>query len=403
MNVGSVCTGVGGFDLGLERAGMRVAWQCEADEQCRAVLTRHWPGVPCYPDLTTLCLKPAAGGQGDGGGASAEQPGGRADASPVPVDLLCGGTPCQDLSVAGVRAGLAGERSSLFFDFARVASVVLGPGGWLLFENVDGLLSSNRGRDFAIVLATLAELGFHDLAWRVLNSRYFGVPQRRRRIFILARRAVGRRAVEVLLEPESGGGSFAPSGQAGTRVAATLSRGSSRPGVSAPGRRQEDDSNIAGALDTNAGGVDVKDAQAAHLVGPLMRGSRLDDSEVAGGHFVPTEVGTLRTASHDIGLDTPERYPLVAGTLRSQPRDNSNGGTEARSLVATNLADREGATPGLPGWLDDPLRPLACPAEPRPDGPRERQMGNAVTVSVAEWIAKRLYDHLQQYEREVVA
>jgi len=91
----------------------------------------------------------------------------------------------------------------------------------------------------AVVLATLGELGFHDLAWRVLDSRHFGVPQRRRRVFILARRARGRSCAEVLLEPEGGGGDHQAGSEARARVAATLSHGSSRPGVSAPGRRQE--------------------------------------------------------------------------------------------------------------------------------------------------------------------
>lgn len=132
------------------------------------------------------------------------------------------------------------------------------------------------------------------------------------------------------------------------------------------------------------------------LVSPTLTAGGHDASEdgtgrqaIVGG-FIPEEVGTLRSGSHSIGLDTPERYALVSGTLRSNPRNNSNPGTHADSLVASAGPDREGATPGLPGWLDDPLRPLACPAEPRPDGPREAQMGNAVTVQVAEWIGRRL-------------
>jgi DNA (cytosine-5)-methyltransferase 1 len=146
------------------------------------------------------------------------------------VDLLVGGFPCQDLSVAGRRAGLAGERSGLFFEFARVAAALLPAGGWVLLENVPGLLSSHGGRDFALILATLADLGVQDLAWRVLDSRYFGVPQRRRRVYLLGRRARGRRAVEVLLEPESGGGDFAAGSTAGEDVAGSPGGGAGERG-----------------------------------------------------------------------------------------------------------------------------------------------------------------------------
>ena len=103
-------------------------------------------------------------------------------------DLLCGGFPCQDLSVSGRRAGLDGEKSRLFFEFARIADALRPE--WLLIENVPRLLSSNGGRDFGVVLGTLADLGY-GLAWRVLNSRYFGVPQRRRRLFIVGAEAHG--------------------------------------------------------------------------------------------------------------------------------------------------------------------------------------------------------------------
>lgn len=400
MNVASLFTGVGGIDLGLERAGMRVVLQCEQDRDCQRVLRRHWPGVPLFDDVREVGAdwflrgESAVGGARDGCGTRSDRASG---IDPDPVHLVCGGFPCQDLSISGNRAGLAGERSGLFFEAARVADALLGDGGWLLIENVPGLFSSNGGRDFAVILATLAELGFHDLAWRVLDSRYFGVPQRRRRVFILARRATGDGARSVLLEPESGGGDHQAGAQARQRVAASLSSGSSSPGVSSPGRRQEDDSNIVGTLDRADGGADDNDALAGHIVGD---------------RWQPEQVGTLRSGFHDLGLDTPEEYPLVApaltaeghdasedgtgrqcivsGTLRSNGRNNSNPGTHAASLVAATDADREGEAPGLPGRLDPSLWPAACPVEARPDSPREAQTGNAVTVQVAEWIGRRM-------------
>jgi DNA (cytosine-5)-methyltransferase 1 len=442
VNVLSVCTGVGGFDLGLERAGHRIVAQCEIDESGRAILARHWPGVPCFHDMRSVRLDrgrlTGTGSGVDAGGVTLA--GG--------IDLLCGGTPCQDLSVAGRRAGLDGARSGLFFEFARIADELVRDGGWLLFENVPGLLSSpggtRSGRDFAIVLATLADIGFHDLAWRVLDSRYFGVPQRRRRIYILGRRAVGGRAREVLLEPESGGGDFAPSREARARVADRTGDG------------------VASALDQRRGGADDNDAQAGHLVapaltrryakgtdsdatdalvaGPLMaRSSRGKAQTLSPGHTTDNHIvaHTLRAEGFDASEDgTGRGTPLVAGTVRShmRPGSNDNGGlayalrrdpggtgqghntTYVRVGEPTGGGSRDGAReaadggrrqagPGLPSDEDrfngapaDPDR-VRAPSElprrvddPKPDGPRYAQMGNAVTVNVAYWIGRRLAD-----------
>lgn len=122
-------------------------------------------------------------------------------------------------------------------------------------------------------------------------------------------------------------------------------------------------------------------------------GNRLDDHEAGGGHFTPEEIGTLRTGSHDLGLDTPERFPLVANTLAADGHDASEDGTGRQTYVASSDPDGARAASRLPGRLDDPLRAVTCPVEPRPDGPRERQMGNAVTVNVAEWIGRRIVSY----------
>ena len=184
LTVGSTFTGVGGADLGLEWAGFRIAWQCELDPWKRSILAAHWPDTPIYDDITTLH-------------------------DPEPVDVMIGGFPCQDLSVAGKRKGFDGERSVLAFEFLRVAES-LAP-RWLILENVPGLLSSNRGRDFARLVDEVVACGY-GVAWRVLDARYFGVPQRRRRVFLVARRAdalvdsgaASRLALRALLESGSG-------------------------------------------------------------------------------------------------------------------------------------------------------------------------------------------------------
>jgi len=159
MRVGSLFSGVGGFDLGLERAGHEIVWQVEFDKQCRSVLRHHWPNADLYEDVNNV---------------------GRATLAPC--DILCGGFPCQDLSVAGGRKGLAGERSGLWGEFHRIIGE-LSP-TWLLIENVPGLLSSNEGRDMAVIVHGLEELGY-GWSYRILDSQYFGVPQRRRRVFIV--------------------------------------------------------------------------------------------------------------------------------------------------------------------------------------------------------------------------
>ena len=178
------------MDLGFHRAGFEHVAFCEADPYRREVLARHWPGVPIYDDVRTFDYE----GQ---------------------VDCLVGGFPCQDLSVAGKRAGLAGERSGLFYDAMRIADRVVRPGGFLVLENVAGLLSSNDGRDFAIVLRSLADLGFAQPAWRMLDSQFFNVPQRRRRIFVVACRSESDVSKEVLALTEGSGGNTEASREAG--------------------------------------------------------------------------------------------------------------------------------------------------------------------------------------------
>lgn len=175
MTFGSLFTGIGGFDLALENAGMICKWQVEKDQACLALLEKKWPNVRRLTDVK------------EAGNATLER-----------VDLICGGFPCQDLSVAGKRAGLDGERSGLWFEFERIIEE-LEP-RWVVIENVPGLLSSRGGADFAVILQGLVKLGY-GVAWRVLDAQYFGVAQRRRRVFIVGSLGDGRSA-QVLFESE---------------------------------------------------------------------------------------------------------------------------------------------------------------------------------------------------------
>lgn len=175
MKVASFFSGIGGIDLGLEQAGMDVVFQCEILTFGQQILRKHWPTVPLYSDITTV--KP----------------------SDIPtVDVFAGGFPCQDLSLAnqGKRKGLEGARSGLFYKYAELIGEKRPR--WIFIENVPGLLNSAKGGDFSVVLSTLDELGYC-VSWRVLDAKFFGTPQRRRRTYIVG--SLGTLgAAEVLFE-----------------------------------------------------------------------------------------------------------------------------------------------------------------------------------------------------------
>lgn len=175
MRVASFFSGIGGIDLGLENAGMEVAFQCEILTFGQKVLKKHWPGVQLEKDITKVT------GQD------------------IPtVDVFAGGFPCQDLSLAnqGKRKGLEGSRSGLFYKYAELIEEK--HPRWVFIENVPGLLNSAQGGDFRVVLSTLDELGYC-VAWRVLDAKFFGTPQRRRRTYIVASLGTPG-AAEVLFE-----------------------------------------------------------------------------------------------------------------------------------------------------------------------------------------------------------
>jgi DNA (cytosine-5)-methyltransferase 1 len=179
----SLFAGVGGFDLAMERNGVDVVASVEIDKQCQQVLAKHFPKAKQFSDITDVKGSDliAAGFESSRG-------------------IITGGFPCQDLSVAGKRRGLAGERSGLFWEIARLIEETQTE--WFILENVPGLLTSNKGRDFGVVVGTMADIGY-SLAWRVLDAQHFGVPQRRRRVFIVGRRTGnGLSPAEVLFKSE---------------------------------------------------------------------------------------------------------------------------------------------------------------------------------------------------------
>ncbi len=316
MIFGSLFTGIGGFDLGLERAGMACQFQVETDAYCNRILERHWPQVPRFGDVR------------DCGAGNLSH-----------VDLICGGFPCQDVSTAGKRKGLVGEQSGLWFEFERVLGE-LRP-AWAVIENVPGLLTSHQGRDFSLILNALSEMGY-GVAWRILDSRWFGVAQRRRRVFIVGHLG-DLRAGEVLFEPKGGGRDIAEGGGQGQDVAHALT---TRPGD----RRQAEDTYvIAGADGTNQGSNQLGIRPASEGAYALDTWGGQGVAYQAEPTYSPYSVRRLTTSECEALQSFPQGWSCLCGC--------------------------------------NPYSTLICQC---PDSPRYRALGNAVTTNVAWWLGRRI-------------
>lgn len=463
--IGSLFAGVGGFDLGFERAGFATRWQVEIDKAAQSVLRLRFPHAALFSDVREV------------GAQNLE-----------PVDVLTFGSPCQDLSVAGKRAGLAGGRSGLFHEAARIIRELrdrYGKPDFAIWENVPGAFSSNGGADFAAVVQTMVDLGARDVAWRVVDSQNFGVAQRRRRVFLVAD-FVGERAEQVLFEPESLRGNIAPGGKA--------RKGASRGAAGGAGGGRQWPAEVASTLNAQYGTKQGLEDQHALNGAPLfvpvwiagasagaeshvdLAGTLISHNSQHGGIIAPMDLSYTVTSKwakgsggpagcehqnlvlQPIAFDTtqitsPANYsrpqagdpchPLAAGAhppaIAFHPTQDpissvdvshavSNGSksgtatvavcvtgevTHALTTTAKHGATEDGTGRGCPivaqpfsvrrlvpaeteilqgfpqGWTAEGIDAKGV-RKPQADGPRYKQMGNAVTVNVAEWIARRV-------------
>lgn len=401
MRYGSVCSGIEAATVAWHPLGWEPAWFAEIDSFPSRVLAHHYPQVPNHGDFTRI----------------------GADAGPI--DLLVGGTPCQAFSVAGLRGGLNDERGNLALEYCRLADR-LRP-RWLVWENVPGVLSVDGGRAFGSILGAMAHLGY-GIAYRVLDAQHFGVPQRRRRVFVVGYFGDWRRAGAVLFEPSSLRGNPAPRHKPRAEVAGSLTRG------------------------LGSGGPDAAHALAGHIVSVggtvahTLRGEGFDASEDGTGRGTPivaapipfdttqitSKINRCRPEAGDTGhpLAAQGHPPAIAFHLTQTPiggRDAPAMGTGSRSGQASigvaygrnntsgpiETAGALAAHGGPHGRLDFAsetfilqhavrrLTPRECErlqgfpdgytAIPgAADGPRYKALGNSMAVPVMRWVGERI-------------
>ena len=364
LRYGSVCSGVEAATVAWHPLGWEPQWFSEIEKFPSAVLAHHYPNTPNLGDMTKFKEWPSD-----------------------PIDLLVGGTPCQSFSVAGLRKGLSDPRGNLMLTYLAIAAQYQPK--WLVWENVPGVLSSNRGRDFGTFLGALGQLGY-GFAYRVLDAQYFGVAQRRRRVFVVGYLGDWKRATAVLFERESLSGHPAPSRETGQKVAPTVTQG-------APFSRTGNDRVEAEAY--------VPDGPAKCLTSGV--GQRYDfeteNFPIAFGAQNSSQQGDSVSKHVSPTLDKSETPAVathsVAGTMLSR---NTSGGFSnsidhaAAGYMAMHDMQVRRLTPTecerLQGFPDNytqiPYRNK--PAESCPDGPRYKAMGNSMAVPVMRWIGDRI-------------
>jgi DNA (cytosine-5)-methyltransferase 1 len=428
----SLFAGVGGFDLGMEQAGHECVAQVEWDKNAAGVLKHRWPNVPLFCDVSKV------------------------SANDLPdADFITYGFPCQDLSVAGKREGLDGKRSGLFYEATRLIRELRTRGCGLRFavaENVGGLFSADDGVALARCIRELLDSGACETGWRLLDSQYFGVAQRRKRVFIVSDFG-GESVDEILAITESLPGYPAPSREAGKGTAGDATKGVGEGGEQRVRVATYDnkaigeivDSKVSGTITSNTGGGGETQNPAFILQEGIAFEPRSADGEpritgdikevvsptlncMGGGQREPSVVSWN-------GDTTPKASEDVSVTLRSQ--QGGEGVGVAHSFYPTagrdfpiekelSLTVKCGSSldiPSPPGVLKENLTvrrltPIECErlqgfpdnwtsekmeltlegnewkatgkVVKQADGPRYKAMGNAVTVNVAEWIGKQI-------------
>jgi DNA (cytosine-5)-methyltransferase 1 len=326
MKYGSVCSGIEAASLAWEPLGWEPAFFAEIDRFPCALLKHRWPDIPNHGDITKFKEWPDAN-----------------------IDVLIGGTPCQSFSVAGLRKGMADPRGNLALTYLAIADRFRPT--WIVWENVPGILSSSEGRDFGSFLGGLGKLGY-GWAYRVLDAQYYGVAQRRRRVFVVGYLGDWRRAGAVLFEQDSLLRHPPPSRKKGTRTADSLTVGANQ----YSGFNGEPVEDVSPTLDARAS-FDREDGSDPLIpaVSPAMNAR--DYKGAAGRHgdglpLIPCTAPTLRAGGNKTGgdrppgtdVDTAESLIPVAYT-----QDSQFGGAKEGEVSPTLSKEGLSGTMGGPG------------------------------------------------------
>lgn len=366
----SVCSGIEAATLAWHNLGWDPVAFSEIEPFPCKVLAHHYPHVPNYGDMTKFKEWPI---------------------EPGSIDLLVGGTPCQSFSVAGLRRGLEDPRGNLMLTFGAIAGHLKPT--WIVWENVPGVLSSHEGRDFGSFLGMLGELGY-GFAYRVLDAQFFGVPQRRRRVFVVGHLRDWRRAAAVLFESESLCGYPPPSRKEGKEIAHALR---ARANAS---HREDSDNYIAHTLRSRRfnGGEDGTGRGT-----PIIPVRTFDMRGRGDGE-------TVNTLCTDHASRPSDFCPVVAfGWQNSSSQGLSDSvdvtpTLDKSKVPAISASAVRRLTPleceRLQGFPDDwTLIPwgrkmgekgLAVYGKLAPDGPRYKAIGNSMAVPVMRWIGHRI-------------
>ena len=375
MRYGSVCSGIEAATAAWHHMGWEAAFFSEIEKFPCAVLQHHYPDVPLHGDFTTI-------GKNEYG----------------KIDLLVGGTPCQSFSVAGLRGGLDDDRGNLALEFCRLAQRE--QPRWIVWENVPGVLSSNGGRDFGSILGALEDLGY-GLAYRVLDAQYFGVAQRRRRVFVVGSLGDWRPAAAVLLERHSMSGHPAPSRPARQEAAGEAATGTGDSGGDGGARP-----DLAGPLTAgmHKGPRGTEAVESGHVVAiDAAHAFKVRGGCEGGGK------GYLGSDEVAFTISTHQDQHIFSGTHVAAFQSSQSGvrvGETHATLDANNGPRRHNGA--LIGATVRRLTPVECErlqgfpdnftaipwgkkeAADCPDGPRYKALGNSMAVPVMRWIGERI-------------